>query len=275
MSVRTGLPRPSLNSLNPPGVLAGKRCRALDSTALDDAVARQDTIMQLIAAIRRFGSDVPVVPDGASLLAAQATGYDYSRVGKPEIAWDDRDAKDELVTALVTDALALLGALAAEGLEAKAHESYALLALIAGQDVEPADGSQGTHGRWRIARRVARDRIISVVDPEARHAHKSRAALRDGYKAHIVGGPETGLFTNAAITKAGGAGSGDAEAGITLLATDPSIPATAADSTADDDQAPDNADRTVAGGDEGGDLQVLGDCAYGSGDLLQALEDGD
>jgi IS5 family transposase len=245
------------------GVLAGKRRRALDSTVLDDAVARQDTITQLIAGIRRFGRDVP---DGATLLAAHATGYDYTRVGKPEISWDDRDAKDALVSALVTDALALLGAVNPEALEGKAHESYALLALIAGQDVEPAEGSDGTDGRWRIARRVAKDRIISVVDPEARHAHKSRAALRDGYKAHIVGEPETGLFTNAAITKAGGAGSGDAEAGIALLAADPSIPAITGGSTAGGGLPRD-------GGDAGdADLQVLGDSAYGSGDMLEALE---
>jgi hypothetical protein len=41
------------------GVLAGKRWRAVDSTVLDDAVARQDAIAQLIAAVRRFGREVP------------------------------------------------------------------------------------------------------------------------------------------------------------------------------------------------------------------------
>ena len=49
----------------------------------------------------------------------------------------------------------------------------ALLALVAGQDVEPVEGSDGTDGRWRIARRVAPDRVISTVDPDARHAHKT------------------------------------------------------------------------------------------------------
>ena len=49
----------------------------------------------------------------------------------------------------------------------------ALLALVAGQDVEPVEGSDGTDGRWRIARQVAPDRVISSVDPDARHAHKT------------------------------------------------------------------------------------------------------
>jgi hypothetical protein len=52
--------------------------------------------------------------------------------------------------------------------------------LIAGQDFEPAEGSDGTNGRWRIARKVAEDRVVSVVDPESRHVHKtvSATALR-------------------------------------------------------------------------------------------------
>jgi hypothetical protein len=33
----------------------------------------------------------------------------------------------------------------------KPAEAVALLALVAGQDVEPAEGSDGTDGRWRIA----------------------------------------------------------------------------------------------------------------------------
>jgi IS5 family transposase len=152
------------------GVLKGKRRRAVDSTVLDDAVARQDTITQLIAGIRRFGREVP---GGKELLAAHATGYDYTRTGKPDIAWDDQDAKEGLVSALVTDALALLAAVDSETLEGKAADAYALLALVAGQDVEPAEGSDGTDGRWRIARKVAPDRLISTVDPDTRDAHKT------------------------------------------------------------------------------------------------------
>ncbi|MDN5824707.1 MAG: transposase, partial [Micrococcaceae bacterium] len=65
------------------GILAGKRRRALDSTVLDDAVARQDTITQLIASIRRYGPDIPA---GQDLVAAHTRGCDYQRTGKPDIA---------------------------------------------------------------------------------------------------------------------------------------------------------------------------------------------
>lgn len=147
------------------GVLKGRSRRALDSTVLDDAVARQDTVTQLIAAVRRFGRDVP---GGKDLIAAHTGGYDYTRAGKPDIAWDDAQARDELISALVNDALALLAAVdprqfeknpadpTGEG-DPKAAEAYALLALVAGQDVEPAEDSDGTDGRWKIARNTVKD----------------------------------------------------------------------------------------------------------------------
>ena len=161
------------------GVLAGKTRRALDSTILDDAVATQDTVTQLIAAIRRVARDVP---GAAEVIAGHCGAHDYDRPGKPRIAWDDQVAREELVDALVSDAHRVLGHLPDAELDPKAADAVALLALIAGQDVEPAEGSDGTDGRWRIARRVAPDRVISTVDPEARHAHKTRSRRQDGYK---------------------------------------------------------------------------------------------
>lgn len=76
-----------------------------------------------------------------------------------------------------------------------AATALALLALVAGQDVEPAEGSDGRDGRWRIARKVGPDRVISTVDPQARHTRKSPSSRRDGYRTHLVAEPETGLIT--------------------------------------------------------------------------------
>ena len=143
------------------GVLKGRRRRrAVDSTILADAVATQDTITQLIAAIRRVGR---VVPGAAGQIAAVCAGHDYSQPGKPQIDWDDPQAKDALVSALVNDANALARALKDQELDEQAASALGLLALVAGQDVEPAEGSDGTDGRWRIARKVAGDRVISTV----------------------------------------------------------------------------------------------------------------
>ena len=232
------------------GAVANKTRRALDSTILDDAVARQDTVTQLIAAIRRVAREI----DGAAeIVGSRTAGHDYSRPGKPEIAWDDPAARDELVSVLVNDALAVLAGLdelypGGEGLEAKQADAVALLALVAGQDVEPAEGSDGTDGRWRIARRVVPDRVISTVDPDTRHAHKTRERRQDGYKAHVVVEPDTGLITDARLTRATGPDNSDAAVGIALLDTDPTLT-------------------------PGQPVEVLADSAYGTGDALAALED--
>jgi hypothetical protein len=223
------------------GVLTGKTRRALDSTVLDDAVATQDTVTQLVAAIRRVAREVPAA---AAVIAEHCTGHDYRDPGKPAIAWNDPDARARLVEALVGDAHRLLGHLPEQELGPAAAEAVALLALVAGQDVEPAEGSDGSDGRWRIARKVAPERVISTVDPQARHAHKTRAHHQDGYKAHVKVEPDTGLITGCALTPAAGPEHSDAAVGIELLAEEPDP------------------------------IAVLGDSAYGTGELLAAAADG-
>jgi IS5 family transposase len=225
------------------GTVAGKTRRALDSTILDDAVARQDTVTQLIAQIRRVAREIPA----AGPVIAALQGHDYSTPGKPDIAWDDQDARDELVSRLVADANTVLAALEGAVLDERQQDAIALLALVTGQDVEPADGSDGSDGRWRIARKVAPDRVISTVDPDTRHAHKSRQKRQDGFKAHLIAEPDTGLVTAAVLSKASGPGNSDAARGIELLAADTSI------------------------GDAR--VEVLGDSAYGSGPMLAAITD--
>jgi IS5 family transposase len=111
--------------------------------------------------------------------------------------------------------------------------SLGLLALVAGQDVE-----QDEDGTWKIARRVAPERVVSIVDPEARHMHKSRSEYIDTYKAHVAVEPETGLLTAAAVTPANAS---DAKTAIGLL----------------DKEAP--------------GLEVLADTAYGSGETRAQL----
>jgi IS5 family transposase len=210
------------------GVLVGRTRRALDSTLLDDAVATQDTVTQLISAIRRVRR---LVPEAAGVAVS---AHDYDSAAKPVIAWDDPVAKQALVSGLVNDALALVRALEGIELTGEQADAVGLLALVAGQDVEPGDED----GTWRIAQRVAPDRILSTVDPETRHMHKSRSEYRDGYKAHLAVEPETGLVTAAALTPANAA---DGTTGIVLLA-----------------------------GEESG-LQVLADSAYGSGEVRAGL----
>ena len=141
------------------GILRGRRKRCVDSTVFDDAVATQDTVTQLVAAIRKVARLVP----GAAAVITQVCALDYSRPGKPDIDWDDPQARQGLVSDLVNDALAVLAELTGDGAPERdpaAADALGLLALVAGQDVEPAEGSDGTDGRWRIARKVAGDRPV-------------------------------------------------------------------------------------------------------------------
>lgn len=82
------------------------------------------------------------------------------------------------------------------------------------------------------------------MDADARHTRKSSEARPDGYRAHLVAEPETGLITDEELTKA----------------------------TADE-----NSDAAVAGqmiAREAEAAEVYGDSAYGTGDLRAALAEG-
>ena len=211
------------------GVLRGKSRRALDSTVLDDAVATQDTVTQLIAAVRRVRR---LIPEAAGL---ELSGHDYDDPGKPRIAWDDDGARQQLVTALVNDALAVLAMAKELELAGEAADAVGLLALVAGQDVEPGDDD----GTWRIAQRTARDRVISTVDPDSRHVHKTVRSYRNGYKAHVAVEPTTGLICGQRLTPGNAP---DGPTGVELMVNEPK------------------------------GRQVLADSAYGSGETRAALK---
>ena len=252
------------------GILRGRARRAIDSTILADAVATQDTITQLVAAVRRVARQVP---GAAEQIAAVCTGHDYSQPGKPSIDWDDPGAKDALVSALVNDANALVAALAGAELDEQAQSALALLALVAGQDVEPAEGSDGSDGRWRIARKVAEDRVISTVDPEARHTRKSPEARRDGYRAHVAAEPDTGIITDEELTKAAGTENSDPAVAERFLAADiaNSNSSSSTDNESTDDEQADSGQATDADGPAR--REWYGDSAYGTGDLRGAVDD--
>jgi len=167
------------------------------------------------------------------------TGHDYTTPGKPRIDWDDPQAKDDLVSALVNDALALVDALAQDDITAETCDAVGLLALVAGQDVEPAAGSDGTDGRWKIAHRVAEDRVISTVDPQARHTRKSPEARRDGYRAHLVAEPGTGLITDEELTQAAGPDNSDPAIAETFLTNDIAADTQVSDTQVSDTQVSD------------------------------------
>ena len=256
--------------------LVGRK-RVLDSTPLYDAVATMDTVTLIRSGIRGVlkaaGADL-----AAELRAVIGRDDDYATAGKPVCDYDDRAARKQLVDALAKDGIAVLAVLDGRELDPAATQAGALLATVLGQDLDV-----GTGGVFTIARRVAKDRVISTVDPQARHGRKTSAHRFDGYKGHIAIDPDAEVITATAVTAGN---TGDAASAVGLLAGDVPDP----DSTDDTDDATASGEPAATGSDSGHDaeqadavtddaaesqeapLAVYGDAAYGAGALLADLE---
>jgi hypothetical protein len=188
------------------GLVGAKR--VLDSTPLYDAVATMDTITLIRSAIRSL---LRVADDEleAELRAVLGSGDDYASAAKPQIDWDDAEARDALIDSRAKDGLACVKVLEGRTLGAAVVEAMELLATVLGQDLEESDD-----GTFRIARRVAPDRMISMVDPEARHGHKTAARGFDGYKGHVAMDPDSEIITDTAVSPGN---AGDASVAAELI----------------------------------------------------------
>jgi hypothetical protein len=263
------------------------RKRVLDSTPLYDAVATMDTVTLIRSGIRGL-LKVAGAELGAQLRSVIRRDDDYTAAGKPVCDYDDAVARKVLVDALAKDAMALLGALEGRKLDGPLSQAGALLATLVGQDLD-----EGADGVFRIARRVAKDRVISTVDPQARHGHKTAARGFDGFKGHVAIDPDSEVITATVVTAGN---TGDAASAADLLAQDlPAVvaptPDVAAQEVASHGNGPgDHLSRqaghqdTACGLDGAGNetetdsseveapLAVYGDAAYGAGVLLERLE---
>ena len=267
--------------------------RVLDSVPIYDAVATQDTTTMLHRAIRA----VLAAASDAALGVDAALRGDYASGAKAHCDWDDPQARQELVDRLGADAAAVLAALEGRKLDGALSEAAELLAAVAGQDL-----CQDSGGRFMIARRVAKDRVLSTVDPDARHGHKSTARRFDGYKGHTAVDPDSELITATAVTPANTADaqpapelindllntadtaedSGTADTADTDTAdtadtadTDTADTDTADTDTADTAEDAEDADTAEGGGvveEFAGRPTVYGDSAYGSGEFQGLLQ---
>ena len=248
--------------------LVGRR-RVLDSTPLYDAVATMDTITLIRSAVRELlgAADAELA---ARLRAALNSGDDYATSGKPRIDWDDRAAREELIDSRARDGFALLALLDGRELADGVEQAAKLLATVLGQDLQT-----GQDGVFRIARRVAKDRVISTVDPETRHGHKTSARGFDGYKAHAALDPDSEIITATTVTPGN---AGDASVAEDLIADlldddldddkvgqdepEPAGPRPAASPVQSNADAAEDPERAC----------VYGDNAYGTGSFHDRLE---
>jgi hypothetical protein len=242
--------------------LVGRK-RVLDSTCLFDAVATMDTFSLVRSAIR--GVLAVVDEDVANSVRAVLVGEDvYSSGGKPVCEWNDTVARERVIDQLVRDAVMVLTVLDGMELSPSADQAAQLLAMVAGQDVE-----QGCDGVFRIARRVGADRVISTVDPDTRHGHKTSSQRFDGYKAHIAIDPDSEIITAARVTTGN---VGDGSVALNLIVDVVPLSADTATVMDGDTTCEPIPDDPMAGGDCDDDrVVVYGDASYGTGPVLAVL----
>jgi IS5 family transposase len=263
--------RVSLEAARAAGVVGRKR--VLDSTALYDAVATMDTVTLIRSAIRGLlglaGADLE-----ARLREVLRSGDDYASSAKPHIDWDDPAAREALIDSRAKDGfLALVLLEATEDLPDEVVSAGILLAEVLGQDLE-----LGADGSFRIARKVASDRIISTVDPDARHGHKTAAKGFDGYKAHVGVDPDSEIITSTTVTPGNVGDASVAEDLISdLLGEEEDNKAASADSDPSHNSKENTPaaleDHGASSGSSPARPKVYGDNAYGTGQFQSRLED--
>lgn len=253
--------------------LVGLR-RVLDSTPLYDAVATMDTVTLLRSQVRNLLREAEG-PLEILLRAVLVGGDDYSSIAKPQIDWDDQDARDALIDRVARDVMALLGVLDGRALDPLTDVNARLLATLVGQDLEVAED-----GSFRIARRVAPDRVISTVDVETRHGHKTAARGFDGFKAHIAEDPDSELITATTVTPGNVADGAVIAELVEELIDHEAPPAGTTSPGAKTNQAQDETGAIALDQVDGPEVsdareaetkKVYGDCAYGTGEVLAYL----
>jgi hypothetical protein len=219
------------------------RKRVLDSTALYDAVSTQDTVTLVRSALAKL-LDVVDTELATTMRAAFERDDDYRKPGKPACEWDDAKAREALIDSLAKDGFRALFIVHGHTLDALAREAAELLATVLGQDIERRED-----GVFRIIHGVAEDRVISTVDPEARHGHKTAARGFDGYKGHISVDPDSELIVATEVT------AGNVSDATPAAAMLEEVLDTAKSAPADEP------------------VEIYGDSSYGTANLVEHIEE--
>ena len=124
-----------------------------------------------------------------------------STKGAFRINWRDQEARAQVLDTLARGTLLAVSEIRSEITKVANNKRKRLLrrcrnlVKVIANDLEADE-----QGRLCVATKVAKDRIISLTDPQARHGRKSRKRTFNGFKTHVLGDAISGLITAIAVT---------------------------------------------------------------------------
>ena len=219
-----------VNAARETGVLAKDAAQLLDSSHILGAAGARDTYTLIRGAIRKLLRSLGYASAGGAGLPERLWWYiDPAASEKPEIDWGDPQARAAHLKEVVRDAREALSLAQSADASPAANEASALLSKIVSDDVEEGpppppkrkgrppkkkvgkaersssarvDDAPRADDAPRLRRGVAKDRILSVVDPEMRCGHKSKRQAWAGYKVHLAEEPQSELITEVGVRRA-------------------------------------------------------------------------
>jgi Transposase DDE domain len=176
--------------------------QVVDSTPMLGAAATQDTVTLVRSGVRKLLDAVRSEDAEAAAVLERNLAFDYTKPRqKPDCEWRSKPARERLLTRVAQDAERALRAFERVPELAAAvpvAEAAALLRELIGQDFELHEDDVP-----RLRRGTAKDRILSVHDPEMRHGRKSKQQRFDGYKIHAMAASEAPLLTAIEVSPGG------------------------------------------------------------------------
>ena len=176
------------------GLLKEEVDQVIDSTPMLGAAAVKDTYDLLRDGIRKILSCMDKRTKSKINFSLKAYGKGDPKL---KINWEDKKEREELLSLLVLDARKVLSHVdtSKEDLDPKLRDAANLLAKIISQDTQ-----EDETGKPWIKRGVAKDRVISITDPEMRHGRKSSAGKFNGYKTHTTKDVDSHIITNVDVS---------------------------------------------------------------------------
>ncbi|MCG8417130.1 MAG: IS1182 family transposase [Proteobacteria bacterium] len=118
-----------------------------------------------------------------------------------DIDWSDAEQKSDAINRLVEQVESLVGWVD-ENLTRRSNDDPVQRYLDALSEFQEQDLERQSDGKVKIRDGVAKDRRVSVEDPEMRHGRKSKNKAFNGYKEHVAADLNTRLTLACAVTPA-------------------------------------------------------------------------